>query len=67
MDEIRAAYQLLPDYKMNHVRKEANEVAHVLAQRALKHHECVVKRFNAPECVHRRLEVLRQSRVTLPM
>jgi hypothetical protein len=43
MDEISAAYQLLPDYKMNHVRREANEVAHVLAQRALKHRECVVK------------------------
>jgi hypothetical protein len=57
MDEIRGAYQLLPDYKMNHVRREPNEVAHVLAQRALKHRECVVKRFNVPECVCRRLEV----------
>jgi hypothetical protein len=42
MDEIRAATQLLSDCKMNHVRREANEVAHDLAQRALKQRECVV-------------------------
>jgi hypothetical protein len=55
--EIRAAKQSLPECSVNHIRRDANGVAHELAQRAIRSHECVVMHSEAPECVHRRIEV----------
>jgi hypothetical protein len=42
---------LLPECKFSHVDRETNMVAHSLAQRAYSLQECVVVRFNAPQCV----------------
>jgi hypothetical protein len=57
VDEIRAARNLLPECTMNHIRREANKVAHGLAQRAMSRRECVVMRHAAPDCVRNQLDV----------
>jgi hypothetical protein len=46
--EVRAAMQLLPQITIGHVRREANSVAHELAQRTLKYQECVFMRHDVP-------------------
>jgi hypothetical protein len=52
VEEIKAACQLLPAYRFKHVKRDGNVVAHQLAQQAIKHRECVVRRLSAPQCVH---------------
>jgi hypothetical protein len=39
------------------IRREANKVAHELAQRAMKKQEYVVTRLNAPECIQRQIVI----------
>jgi hypothetical protein len=46
--EIGEVMQLLPQTTIGHIRREANSVAHDLAQRALKFQECVVMQQNVP-------------------
>jgi ribonuclease HI len=45
VEETRAVCNLLPQYQVMHVRREANGVAHELAKRAIQKKECVVMRF----------------------
>jgi hypothetical protein len=40
--------QLLPECRFVHVRREANQVAHELAQLAMRKRQAVVMRFNVP-------------------
>jgi hypothetical protein len=47
--EILAVSNLLPDYRLPHVGCESNQVAHMLAQRAIKRKECKGLRFDMPE------------------
>lgn len=54
--EIRAACNLLPDVRLEVVRREANAVAHNLAMLARERQECVVLRFDHPESVCRLVE-----------
>jgi hypothetical protein len=49
--EIKAACNLLLDFRLVVVRREANEVAHNLAKLTLARKECVVKRFDCPDSV----------------
>jgi hypothetical protein len=50
--DIRATMQLVPKCKVQHVRREANQVAHNLTQWATRQQQCMVMRLNAPPCVH---------------
>jgi hypothetical protein len=52
LQEIQAASHLLPACRFSRVCREANEVAHTLAQWALRQQHCVVMPLNAPPCVH---------------
>jgi hypothetical protein len=54
--EIQATRNLLSGSTIGHVCREANKVAHELAQRAMKNQVCVVMRLNAPDCVRCQLE-----------
>jgi hypothetical protein len=49
--EIKGAMGLLPDCKVSHIQREANEIAHTLAQRANRQQEYVVMRLNNPEFI----------------
>jgi hypothetical protein len=51
LKDIRAACGLLPNFKFESVKREANKVAHALAQHAMLTKEFVVKRFGPPACV----------------
>jgi hypothetical protein len=48
---IRAVAQLLPAFIFKHARRESNEVAHQLAQQALRTNECGFRHSDAPACV----------------
>jgi ribonuclease HI len=49
--EIKAVKNILPECHFKHIKRCANEVAHRLAQEAIRNQNCIVMRFNAPECV----------------
>jgi hypothetical protein len=49
ISEITVAANLLPACKFTHVNREANQVAHQLAQRSLRQQECMVMHHNLPE------------------
>jgi hypothetical protein len=51
LTEIQGVKSMLPDCKLFHVRRGANEVAHTLAQRASRCLESVVMRLDTPEFV----------------
>jgi hypothetical protein len=51
LKDIRAACGLLPNFKFESVKREANKVGHALAQHAMLTKEFVVKRFDPPACV----------------
>jgi hypothetical protein len=55
--EIQGVKRLLPECTTRHVRRDANKMAHILAQKALRPQECVVMRLNVPEFVRRRVDV----------
>jgi hypothetical protein len=42
---------LLPACNFRHIRREANQVAHDLVQKALRQQECVVMHYNVSSCV----------------
>jgi hypothetical protein len=48
--------RLLPECTTRHVRRDANKIAHMLAQMALQSCECVM-RLNAPVFVCRQVDV----------
>jgi hypothetical protein len=50
LSEVQATCSLLPAYNFRHIRREANQVAHSLAQLAIRQQQCVVMRLNAPTC-----------------
>jgi ribonuclease HI len=54
--EAKAICRLLPGVYFQHIRREANRVAHELSQFAMTQQQCVVMRLNAPECVKGILE-----------
>jgi hypothetical protein len=54
--EIKEISQLLPDCYFNHVRREGNQVAHVLAQLAMRRKQCKVKRFSIPKDISKIVE-----------
>jgi hypothetical protein len=47
--EIKDISRLLPDCKVAHVRRDANQVAHGLAQLAKKKRQCMVMHGNVPQ------------------
>lgn len=49
--EARAALSLIPEYRLQVARREANKAAHGLAQYARRTNQTVVWREHAPECV----------------
>jgi dihydroxyacetone kinase-like predicted kinase len=49
--EIKGAMGLLSDCKVSHIRREANEIAHALEQRAKRQQEYVVMRLSSPEFI----------------
>jgi hypothetical protein len=55
--ETQGVMRLLPECTVRHVRCQANQVAHLLAQRALQSRECVVMRLSTPECVRRQVDI----------
>jgi hypothetical protein len=55
LTEIKAVKNLWPECHFKHIKRGANEVAHRLAQEAIRNQECIVMRFNAPECVREHL------------
>jgi hypothetical protein len=48
-------FGLLPNFRFAAIRREANRVAHSMAERASERKEIVVKRFDFPECVRNRV------------
>jgi hypothetical protein len=46
--ELKGAIQLLPEVRLNHVRREQNQAAHNLAQLALRQVVCKTARFSVP-------------------
>jgi ribonuclease HI len=44
--ELKGAIQLLPEVRLNHVRREQNQAAHNLAQLALRQVVCKTTRFS---------------------
>jgi ribonuclease HI len=57
ISEIQAIGTILPECTFRHIRKDANKVAHSLAQQALSRQGGVVMRHGMPECVRRQVEV----------
>jgi hypothetical protein len=53
---LQAAGCLLPACDFKHTHREANQVAHCLAQTALRQQQCVVMLLNAPTGVHALLD-----------
>jgi hypothetical protein len=49
--------RLLLECTTRHVHRDANKIAHMLAQMALQSRECVAMRLNAPEFVRRQVDV----------
>jgi hypothetical protein len=49
--EIRAIGNILPDYNFNHINRDTNQVAHNLAQKAIRQNDFVVMHFDARACV----------------
>jgi ribonuclease HI len=49
VEEIRAACNLLPQFRVMHTYREANRIAHELAKMGLQKQACGVLRFNTPE------------------
>jgi hypothetical protein len=49
--EIQAIGNILPDRNFIHIHRDMNQLAHNLAQKAIRQNECVVMRFDAPACV----------------
>jgi hypothetical protein len=54
--DIREVCGLLPSFKLQAVRREANMVAHTFAQQAMRMKEYVVKRLISPACVRNLVE-----------
>jgi hypothetical protein len=54
--EIQVVCNLLPDYNVRHIRREANQVAHGLAQEDIRQRQCAVMRFRTPPCVQELVE-----------
>jgi hypothetical protein len=48
LKELKEAIQLLPEVKINHIRREQNQVAHSLAQLALQRDMCKTASFSVP-------------------
>jgi hypothetical protein len=48
ISKIQAVGHILPACRFSHVRREANQVAHELAQRGLSHQQAVVMRLKVP-------------------
>jgi hypothetical protein len=53
LKEIRAACTLLPEFKIQSIRREANKVAHTLAHQAMHTMEFVVKHLETPSCIRK--------------
>jgi hypothetical protein len=62
--EIKEVGNLLPAYYLRHTHREGNHVAHLLAQKALRRENCVVRRFNMPQEV--RGQVVAETRAMCP-
>jgi hypothetical protein len=55
--EIKRASNLLSGCYFNHIHRDANTVAHMLAQHLLRSQECVVMWHNMPDFVRSQVEV----------
>jgi hypothetical protein len=44
---------LLPEFKFQHSRRTANRAAHTSAKHAMRTKECVVQRFDTPNCIRK--------------
>lgn len=51
LKDILAAGALLPEYAFDKIKREANSVAHSLAQQAIRKKECFVERFGFPSSI----------------
>jgi hypothetical protein len=54
--EIQATGDILPGCRFSHIKREANQVAHELCQRALRNQQAVVMRFRVPLDLCSRIE-----------
>jgi hypothetical protein len=54
--EIQATGDILPGCRFSHIKREANQVAHELCQRALRNQQVVVMRFRVPLDLCSRIE-----------
>jgi hypothetical protein len=67
LSEIKAAGNLLPACSFSHIHREGNQVAHLLAQKALRRKECVLMRHNMPPEIRTQVDTESARRVNYPL